>query len=68
MEFELNEITRSIIVNKKAGKKKQVIKIDYDRVYTALKSHGFNDFISHEWAVTTLSKLYGSNIVNKSIR
>lgn len=67
MEYELNLITHRVIQNVSTRPNKQMIRINYDKVYTAIKKNGYNDFVASQWAILTLSKIYGAIKVKNAV-
>lgn len=68
MEKTIDAITseESLFVKKRSSHRKTILQ-NYDSMCTNLKSKGFTDFLAHQWTISTLSKIYGTNKVKNAI-
>ncbi len=68
MEKVIDAIIRdaSALIKKHPQHRKAILQ-NYDSMCTNLKSKGFTDFVSHQWTISTLSKIYGSAKVTNAI-
>jgi hypothetical protein len=69
MEYQINSIIqKEYRCLKRRPNNYKTIRENYDHLFITLKSNGYNDFVAHQWTITTLSKIFGSIKVRIAVR